>query len=105
LGILEEKDNGVYVVKEPVMPSMRVVAYVLADYWQAKWENRNPIPLMHVTAKDGPAPLLFLNQWEMNNILGQMQESGLVFLRQRVRPYLVEYRWESPEQLLEKIYE
>ncbi len=104
LGLLK-KEGDQYIVQEPEPPSVNVFAYALADHWNAVWKDRSTVDLREVTREDGPATLLFLNSSETDYYLAEMQEAELLDVHRRVPPYQVVRLWDSPQALLERLYD
>ena len=105
LGILQLLKSSCYITCRPCVPSMWVVAYVVADYWRAHWGDRATVNLSAMTEPGGPASLLLLSSGDMNALLREMQNQQLVQIQRRVPPYQVVRLWDSPESILEHLYD
>lgn len=105
LGILVDNGQAKTVAEEPPLPDTRVVAYVVADFWAAQWENRKQVNLSAMTEPGGPASLLLMSSGDMNSSLAEMANLGLVEVQKAVRPYSVVRRWDSTEAVMEHLYD
>jgi hypothetical protein len=105
LGILSIDSNREYVVREPVAPSLGVISYAVADYWDGTLAGRQSVNLECLTGHNGLAGLLMMHSGDMNEALKEMQSQGLIELQRRVPPYQVYRLWKSTEELLDRVYE
>lgn len=94
-----------YVVADaPTTPPVRVVAYALADYWRAVWDDDLGVRLSELSGPNSLAALLLLSGGEMNQILRELQSAGLVELQRKVPPFQVFRRWPDAATLLDGLY-
>jgi len=104
LEILREEQPQTYLVGTPVEIPWRVMAYVLADFWEANWGPTLSVPHAQLNGNDGPAVLMLLNSGQMGQLLKPMQEAGLVEVNRVTRPWTVVRKWPSKDALLEAVY-
>jgi len=111
LGVLAEcpeASNGTRVFSVGAnlsIPSVPVVAYVIADYWDNEWTGRTSVNLGWMSDPGGPGSLLLMNSGEIGDALREMQNAGLVELQRRQAPYQVFRTWADTNELLERIYD
>lgn len=106
LNILEDNQTQPqsYTVAEPEEIPWRVMAYLLADFWEANWGQTLSIPHAQINADEGPAPLMLLNSGQMNQLMKSMQEAGILEISRVSRPWTVLRKWTNKEELLEAVY-
>ena len=92
-------------VCEPVSPGLQTAAYAIADYWHGEWADVKTVNLSSMTEPGGPAALLYMSSGDINAVLRQMASQGLVEVNRKVPPYQVVRLWNSPEDLLEHLYD
>ena len=104
LEILHEEPPHGYRSGPPAEISWRVMAYILADFWEANWGQTLSVPLAQINGDNGPALLMLLNSGQMNQLMKPMQEAGLVEISRVTRPWTVVRKWPGKEALLEAVY-
>lgn len=103
LGILDEAGMQTYLVGTPVEIPWRVMAYILADFWEANWQQLS-VPYAQINGDNGPAPLMLVNSGQMSQLMKPMQEAGLLEVSKVTRPWTVLRKWNSKDELLEAVY-
>lgn len=103
LGFFGSSDSET--VHEPVPPRSWVTAYVIADYWRAQWADVKTVNLSSMTESGGPAALLYMSSGDINAVLRQMASQGLVEVNRKIPPFQVVRLWNSPEDILEHLYD
>jgi hypothetical protein len=98
------KGSDSFTVEKPVEVPWQVVAYVLADFWEGVWGDRNQVPYSDIMAADGPAALLLLDSGTMGMHLTRMRQEHLIEVHRVARPWTVARNWKSKDTLLEAVY-
>lgn len=106
LGLLSTTGGtaNTFAVGVPVEVPWQVVAYVLADFWEGVWGDRNQVPYSDIMAADGPAALLLLDSGTMGMHLTRMRQEHLIEVHRVARPWTVARNWKSKDTLLEAVY-
>ena len=105
LRLVEQNNDGCYTICEPASISLWAFAYMLADFWEGQWGVRTGINLNSLTEPGGLASLLHLYTGDMNDLLGNMAQHGLVEVQRMVPPYQLVRLWKNKEDILEHLYE
>lgn len=103
--IEEEQGEKSYLVQETDPPSPGALGYALAHYWESLWGVANVVPLSELSKPGGFADLFFLDAFQLNPILRELQSRGLLSLWQIASPHQVSRGWEQKEVFLDLLYE
>jgi Protein of unknown function (DUF4007) len=105
LGILDGGSGAVYRVTEPEPPPLKAFAYLLADYWEAVYQNRVTVDLSELAEPQGLSSILLLGPVALDRHLRELQRFGLVEVQRAVPPYQVVRLWRDARALMESLYE
>lgn len=103
LGLLEETEKGTYRVPQVARPSVWVLGYALADYWQAYYGERLTVNLDDLIGKNF-AGLFLLGEEGLTELLIELKQEGIIDLYRVARPYQVVLLQPSPEFALKRLY-
>jgi len=87
LSCLAAISEGRYRVAEPIAPPPWAFAYALIDHWEAVYRDRLSINLDELTGDRGLANLFLLDNNQLNRILSELQQAGLVDIYRTAQPY------------------
>ncbi len=103
LGLLEEGGQGTYYVPNVSPPSVWVLGYALAEYWQALYGKRLTVNLDDLTGNTF-AGLFLLGESGLTDLLIQLKQKGMIDLYRTSRPYQVVLLQPNLEFALERLY-
>jgi hypothetical protein len=106
LGILAlvEDLRGKYQVMQPDLPSVWVLAYALADYWEACDPHSSEMLLKDLGRADGLAGLFFMGPGMLGTLLSELQSAGVVGIKRDAPPFVVTKLWRSRQELMDRVY-
>lgn len=102
LGLLEETSPSVYTVSSPASPGIWVIAYALADYWEAHFGQRLTVNLDDLSQGD-LAAIFLLGEERLTQLLLQLKQEGMLDLYRTSRPYQVVLLQPGPQHALQRL--
>ncbi len=87
------------------VPPLRVVAYALADYWEAHYGQQVTVSLDELAREDGFARVMWMDHRKLDEALDGLKREGIVDLYRVAPPYQVARLWASKAELLARLYE
>jgi hypothetical protein len=91
-------EAGKYRVGQPRPIPAGAFACLLADYWAARWGEKREALLSDLAGGE-LAALLLLSSGEVNALLGELSERGLLHRQRRTPPFQVIRHWDDPASL------
>ncbi len=106
LGLVElaEESQGLYDVRQPDAPPLWVVAYALADYWEALSQGASELLLKDLGRQDGFAGLFFMGPGMLGTFLSELQSAGVVNIKRDAPPFVVTRLWRDTQELRARLY-
>jgi hypothetical protein len=104
-GFLRQTERE-YHAGEAVLPSLPLVAYLLAKLWARDFGETSSVLTDSVLDNVmGLGPLLGIGRHGLLDVLDQLASVGFIDQRRTVAPYQIVRRWGSPIDLLRRAYE
>lgn len=108
LGFLSTEGKGEnqrVIVSEPTEPPVGVVAYALADYWDANYADRVTMDLNVLLREEGFARVLWTDARHLEAALDALRVRGVIDILRAAPPFQVTRLWPNPAALLDRLYE
>jgi hypothetical protein len=81
-----------------------VLAYALADYWEACDPHSSEMLLKDLGRADGLAGLFFMGPGMLGTLLSELQSAGVVGIKRDAPPFVVTKLWRSRQELMDRVY-
>lgn len=91
-------------VGAPRVPPLGVVAYTLADHWEAHYGQQVTVSLDELAREDGFARVMWMDHRQLDEALDGLKRQGIVDLYRVAPPYQVARLWANKEELLDRLY-
>jgi hypothetical protein len=104
LSVADPANEKCVIVNEPKSPPVGVVAYALADYWEANYGDQVTMDLDILYREHGFARILWTAPNLLEKRLEELRRRGIVDIHRVAPPYQVTRRWRSKGELLSLLY-
>ena len=104
-GILESYEKDKYVRGNANYPNTYLVAYILAEIWEAKHTEKSMVEPQILRESGHLATTLNLADGDLQNCLDEMSAAGLIEQMREAPPFQIVRKWIDKFDLLRRAYE